>query len=100
MTHPHTTPERVLITGGAAGIGAAIAERCRAEGYLPIVIDRVVDSVPGAIRADLSDAADTARALQAALASAPSRGWSTTWAWWCRPMPSTRRWPSSTWPFR
>lgn len=74
MTQPNTTPERVLITGGGAGIGAAIAERCRAEGYLPIVIDRVVDSVPGAIRADLSDAADTARALQEALADVISFG--------------------------
>lgn len=71
MTQPNTTPERVLITGGGAGIGAAIAERCRAEGYLPIVIDRVVDGVHGGIRADLSDAADTARALQEALASSP-----------------------------
>ena len=71
MTQPNTTPERVLITGGGAGIGAAIAARCRAEGYLPIVIDRVVDSVPGAIRADLSDAADTARALQEARAGGP-----------------------------
>ena len=30
MTQPNTPPERVLITGGAAGIGAAIAERRRA----------------------------------------------------------------------
>ena len=56
MSYPHPNPagapERVLITGGAAGIGAAIAERCRAEGYLPIVIDRVVDSVPGAAAGD------------------------------------------------
>ena len=56
--------QRVLITGGASGIGAAIAERCRAEGYEPVVIDRVGDG----IRADLSDAADTERALHEALA--------------------------------
>ena len=56
--------QRVLITGGASGIGAAIAERCRAEGYEPVVIDRVGDG----IRADLSDAADTERALREALA--------------------------------
>lgn len=75
MSYPHTSPagapERVLITGGAAGIGAAIAERCRAEGYLPVVIDRMVDGVHGGLRADLSDAADTARALQEALAGGP-----------------------------
>lgn len=57
-------PQRVLITGGASGIGAAIAERCRAEGFEPVVIDRVGDG----IRADLSDAADTERALREALA--------------------------------
>lgn len=62
-TATRNTP-RVLITGGASGIGAAIAERCRAEGYEPVVIDRVGDG----IRADLSDAADTERALREALA--------------------------------
>jgi len=60
-------PQRVLITGGASGIGAAIAERCRAEGFEPVVIDRVGDG----IRADLSDAADTERALREALAGGP-----------------------------
>jgi NAD(P)-dependent dehydrogenase (short-subunit alcohol dehydrogenase family) len=63
--------ERVLITGGGAGIGAATAARCRAEGWEPVVIDRVVDHVPGAIQADLSDPADTARALDLALAGGP-----------------------------
>lgn len=60
-------PQRVLITGGASGIGAAIAERCRAEGFEPVVIDRVGDG----IRADLSDATDTERALREALAGGP-----------------------------
>lgn len=59
--------ERVLITGGASGIGAAIAERCRAEGWEPVVIDQAGDG----IRADLSDPDDTARALQQALAGGP-----------------------------
>ncbi|RYE80557.1 MAG: SDR family oxidoreductase [Oxalobacteraceae bacterium] len=66
-----TRPERVLITGGGAGIGAATAERCRADGYEPVIIDRVVAHVPGGIQADLSDTADTARALQHALADGP-----------------------------
>lgn len=65
-TATRNTP-RVLITGGASGIGAAIAERCRVEGYEPVVIDRVGDG----IRADLSDAADTERALREALAGGP-----------------------------
>ena len=59
--------ERVLITGGACGIGAAIADRCRAEGYEPVIIDRVGDG----IRADLSDAGATARALREALEGGP-----------------------------
>ena len=66
-----TRPERVLITGGGAGIGAATAERCRADGYEPVIIDRAVAHVPGGIQADLSDTADTARALQQALADGP-----------------------------
>lgn len=61
-------PERVLVTGGAAGIGAAIVARCRGQGWTPVVIDQA----PGAdIRADLSDPAATAAALQQALAGGP-----------------------------
>ena len=66
-TRPDSVRERVLITGGASGIGAAIAERCRAEGFEPVIIDRLGDG----IRADLSDAADTERALREALAGGP-----------------------------
>jgi NAD(P)-dependent dehydrogenase (short-subunit alcohol dehydrogenase family) len=66
-----TVRERVLVTGGGAGIGAATAARCREEGWEPVVIDRVVDHLPGAIQADLSDPADTARALTLALSGGP-----------------------------
>ena len=59
--------DRVLITGGACGIGRATAERCRAEGYDIVVIDRDGDG----IRADLSNPAQTARALEAALSRGP-----------------------------
>ena len=59
--------ERVLITGGAAGIGAAAAARCVADGYEPVVIDRA----GGDILADLSDAAATTTALEQALAGGP-----------------------------
>ncbi len=59
--------ERVLITGGAAGIGAACAERCRADGYEPVIIDRDGDG----IRADLSDPAQTAQALAKVLEGGP-----------------------------
>jgi NAD(P)-dependent dehydrogenase (short-subunit alcohol dehydrogenase family) len=59
--------ERVLVTGGAAGIGAAIVDRCLKEGYEPVVIDRVGSG----FRADLSDSEATAVALQQALADGP-----------------------------
>jgi NAD(P)-dependent dehydrogenase (short-subunit alcohol dehydrogenase family) len=59
--------ERVLITGGAAGIGAATAARCREDGFEPVVIDRTGDG----IIADLSDVSATAAALRAALAGGP-----------------------------
>lgn len=50
--------QRVLITGGASGIGAAIAERCRQDGYEPVIIDRIGDG----LIADLSDIKATAAA--------------------------------------
>jgi NAD(P)-dependent dehydrogenase (short-subunit alcohol dehydrogenase family) len=59
--------ERVLITGGAAGIGAACAARCEADGYEAVVIDRVGDG----ILADLTDTQATAAALERALADGP-----------------------------
>ena len=71
-THtPTSARPRVLITGGGAGIGAAAAQRCRDDGYEPIIIDRVADHIPGAIQADLSDIQDTARALNEALQGGP-----------------------------
>jgi 3-oxoacyl-[acyl-carrier protein] reductase len=62
-----TTKARVLVTGGAAGIGLATAERCREDGYEVVVIDRVGDG----IRADLSDPRSTADALEIALRGGP-----------------------------
>jgi 3-oxoacyl-[acyl-carrier protein] reductase len=59
--------ERVLVTGGAGGIGRAVAERCRADGYEVIVIDQVGDG----IRADLSRPDETAAALETALSGGP-----------------------------
>ncbi|MCK1721294.1 SDR family oxidoreductase [Bradyrhizobium sp. 141] len=61
------TRERVLITGGAAGIGHATAERCRAEGYEVVVIDRL----GGDIVADLSDPGSASAALGQALKDGP-----------------------------
>lgn len=62
------TAERVLITGGAHGIGAAIAQRCVEDGYRPVVLDR---EGPDAIHCDLADPESTRRALETALADGP-----------------------------
>lgn len=62
-----TVKQRVLITGGSAGIGQATAERCRADGYEVVIIDREGD----AIHADLANADATAEALQTALRGGP-----------------------------
>jgi 3-oxoacyl-[acyl-carrier protein] reductase len=56
-----------LITGGAAGIGAACAQRCEADGLEAVVIDRAGDG----LIADLSDPKATADALEQALAGGP-----------------------------
>lgn len=58
---------RVLITGGGAGIGAAIAARCIADGFEPITIDLT----GGDIAADLSDEAQVTRAVTEALRGGP-----------------------------
>lgn len=63
--------ERVLITGGGAGIGAAVAAQCRQRGWEPVIIDRVVQDVPGGIQADLSSPEATAQALEQALKGGP-----------------------------
>lgn len=60
-------PERVLITGGAGGIGAAIADRVKEEGLEPVVLDRVGNG----IIADLSDVDATVSALKEALKGGP-----------------------------
>src|SRR5664280_3777090 len=59
--------ERILVTGGANGIGRAIVERSMADGYEPVVIDLVGDC----IRADLSDPQQIAAALKEALGGGP-----------------------------
>lgn len=62
-----TTKQRVLITGGANGIGAAIARRSIEDGYQPVIIDRTGDG----IIADLSNPDETEQALKTALAQGP-----------------------------
>jgi meso-butanediol dehydrogenase/(S,S)-butanediol dehydrogenase/diacetyl reductase len=65
--------KRVLITGGAGGIGTATAKRFLEEGSRVVVMDisneaitRIEDELPslsGTIKADVSDADDVARAF-------------------------------------
>jgi NAD(P)-dependent dehydrogenase (short-subunit alcohol dehydrogenase family) len=65
------TRERILITGGASGIGRAIAENGAATGWDVVVLDRQPSPVGKTVLADLSDTSDTARALAEALADGP-----------------------------
>lgn len=62
---------RVLITGGAQGIGAAIADRCAADGYKVIVLDRLANPTHRTIEVDLTDRDATAAGLDQALADGP-----------------------------
>ncbi|MGW9111716.1 SDR family oxidoreductase [Microbacterium sp. NPDC055683] len=62
---------RLLVTGGASGIGRAIAERGEAEGWRVVVIDRDEAPVGRSLIADLSDERSTADALAAALEDGP-----------------------------
>lgn len=68
MSRENAAHRRVLITGGANGIGAAIAQRCREDGYQPIILDR---EGTDAIHCDLSDAQSTTSALAVALQEGP-----------------------------
>jgi len=52
------TPRVALVTGGARGIGAAIAARLSADGWRVVVADR--DPAPGPARAVAADVADEA----------------------------------------
>jgi NAD(P)-dependent dehydrogenase (short-subunit alcohol dehydrogenase family) len=66
-----TTEQRILVTGGASGIGRAIAENGAANGWDVVVLDRQPSLVGKTVMADLSDVSDTARALDEALADGP-----------------------------
>ena len=65
------SPERLLVTGGASGIGRAVAEEGLARGWEVVVVDRDPSPVGTGVLADLSDTASTAAALEDALAHGP-----------------------------
>lgn len=63
--------ERLLVTGGASGIGRAIAEHGLAQGWEVVIIDRQEAELGRSITADLSDTDSTAEALETALSQGP-----------------------------
>ncbi|MFD9667632.1 SDR family oxidoreductase [Rhodococcus sp. NPDC059968] len=66
-----SSPERLLVTGGASGIGRAIAEEGLARGWDVVVIDRDPSPIGKSVLADLADTASTATALEEVLANGP-----------------------------
>lgn len=66
-----TTSRRVLVTGGASGIGLAIATDAAARGWDVVVLDRDEGPVGRTIPVDLTDTAATGAALERALAGGP-----------------------------
>ncbi|KRE79343.1 SDR family NAD(P)-dependent oxidoreductase [Arthrobacter sp. Soil763] len=65
-TSPHSTGRAVVVTGGASGIGKAIAEAFAANGDTVAVLDR--DGGSGRIAVDVSDEASVKAAFAAARA--------------------------------
>lgn len=63
--------ERLLVTGGASGIGRAIAERGVTLGWDVVVLDRSEAAIGRSVLADLSDPASTAHGLSLALQDGP-----------------------------
>jgi 3-oxoacyl-[acyl-carrier protein] reductase len=63
--------ERLLVTGGASGIGRAIVAHGLEQGWEVVVIDKQPADFGRSITADLSDVDSTAEALRAALADGP-----------------------------
>jgi len=67
----HEPTERLLVTGGASGIGRAVARRGLDAGWDVVVLDRDPADVGRGVQVDLSDAAATASALTAVLDDGP-----------------------------
>lgn len=63
--------QRLLVTGGASGIGRSIAQHGVDQGWDVVIIDRVRADLGRTLTADLSDTASTAAALADALSDGP-----------------------------
>ncbi|MDQ0827471.1 NADP-dependent 3-hydroxy acid dehydrogenase YdfG [Arthrobacter sp. B2I5] len=63
-----TTPGRVLVTGGASGLGAAVVDAVLRSGGTPVVLDRDIRSVSGvkAFEVDVADRAAVEKAVREA----------------------------------
>ncbi|MBI4943479.1 MAG: SDR family oxidoreductase [Actinobacteria bacterium] len=64
-------PQRLLVTGGASGIGRAVAELGVARGWDVVVVDRLPAPVGTSVLADLSDVGSTRAALEEVLVGGP-----------------------------
>ena len=73
MSLQPTNPGRVLITGGASGLGAALVEAVRDSGGTPIVLDRDVSSLNGVTAYEV-DVADTAAVTETVRKAAEAAG--------------------------
>ncbi|MFI7481854.1 SDR family oxidoreductase [Kocuria sp. M1R5S2] len=69
----HPNPGRVLITGGASGLGAAVADAVRDHGGTPIVLDRDISTLSG-VTAYQVDVADTAAVAETVRKAAEAAG--------------------------
>lgn len=63
--------EKLLVTGGASGIGRAIAEEGISRGWEVVVVDRQETSIGDSYLADLSDSTETAQVLEEVCAQGP-----------------------------
>jgi NADP-dependent 3-hydroxy acid dehydrogenase YdfG len=63
-----TNPGRVLVTGGASGLGAAVVDAVLRSGGTPVVLDRDISNVSGvkAFEVDVADRAAVEHAVQEA----------------------------------
>ncbi|BCW81244.1 SDR family oxidoreductase [Arthrobacter sp. NicSoilC5] len=63
-----TTPGRILVTGGASGLGAAVVEAVLRSGGTPVVLDRDISAVSGvkAFEVDVADRAAVEHAVREA----------------------------------
>jgi NADP-dependent 3-hydroxy acid dehydrogenase YdfG len=74
MPVPTTPIGRVLVTGGASGLGAAVVAAVTEAGGTPIVLDLRIDAVPEGVDAVAVDVSDTEAVEQAVRDAAELHG--------------------------